>query len=865
MLPSDFKKYLNISLDDIEPLTERANRIFIPLLKAGAEKDIQNILQSYVDAKNFGLTLSFYMPEEIYDLDWFEKQVEFFSHKNPTDQELDIELFIDPFTDKELGALIQNSHTMCLLHEDGPFLFASLIMGTRIALFYSPSDLIKTIQANGANIFFASPDTMVQCFLAPKKRDRQGYGKKEVTRIYFSSIFQNPISLIYTPSLHHLKSLKADISTVILTDDFDVFCKCEDVLWPCLLLQDYLDQSYLSSMDFQDQGNQLARSWFKDLMPLTYKASNILENMQYDMWHVLRASLKIKEAFDHIEEQYSIEKLILFDEFKRPQYWDPAFGPFPDAKNAVLLFLAESASIPCEILAAPQYGWLRTQLPSQAAEQTQGGELFTPLSEILNLKAEYQSVVVAIGSHLDLAEQGEVASELWQKPEVLYVFLRTYIFPVKLKNAIFLDLSFFVESPFFAEDMRTLKQDIERFQNAFQTGEFQAAKDYPFIFRNKHLMFQFQDFFAQIIEGAKYINAARWIDDLLKPDLYLLGNNASGTMKNFLRNLPRERTFGKFHGSAQNLTPQNVPPVKHLFLKGDSSKRQLKRRMTPKENVWEKISTIGDMRILSNQPMPPDVQKLYERLRTSINGRPVITLFTVQIDYGLYWGSHRLREHSEYWRGIEQIIQNHPEWCFLIRHHPRYDYLNLYYDLSKKHDNLFLVDSAFIFDHIKDLTDISVVVNAFSSVLYEIYRAQKPLVMLVNEKLEASRDKLLLAFPLTVNTIPELEHKLEEMVKDHFDQSELLAKQTRFLEDECGLSSEQGSQEFLAYVEEMLSDNFSTGRNKQEIKDMLLLNLAFEATRIYREPRIWSQVNSHLSGSVDTKVVTHYQQKLSNG
>ena len=126
------------------------------------------------------------------------------------------------------------------------------------------------------------------------------------------------------------------------------------------------------------------------------------------------------------------------------QFWDPAFGPFPDPKNAVFAFLAEKMGMKLELIPAPARTWMRSQVDSKLTRAEATGDILVQIAELNKLSQNYERIIVGIGSGVDLEEQGLLAEQLWQDQKTLYLFLEKATFSLLiLKTLCFLTYSYF--------------------------------------------------------------------------------------------------------------------------------------------------------------------------------------------------------------------------------------------------------------------------------------------------------------------------------------------------------------------------------------------------------------------------------------
>lgn len=827
--------------------------LLLPLIHPDNAHTLQAFLKAYISTfrGQTDVSLVLYMPEPYYDLETLEQWLD--AEGTPETQP-DIELMLDPMLISAEPELYLNADVVITLEADPEIILKALALNRKMLTFGTlPTDLpfelwVQTIST--ANI----ADKIQQLYT---HRERSAYSRPWVLEHLQNQLLARSKKrpLIYVPSQRHLAHLGDTCHNyLILSDDFETYVQCLESGLPCLLAQSFLNQE---RQPFEgDQTSQIARSWHQGQLAIDFHGHNLVEHCQYDLWYTFRGCLHMGTVFEHVYQAYQPTELCLFDEFTQPQFWDPAAGPFPDPKNAVLAFLAEQRGLSWQKLSPPPRGPIRSQSQSHIPE-TQNNvpeAWFVAPDKLPALKSSYRHVILGIGSHLDLAEQGLLADDLWQREDTLYLFLRTYPFPVDTPSARFADLSFFLSHPELEPEIQVLKQTIQMQWRQFVAAPGPAAESWPVLFANPYLHFQFEYFMNALVDAARHVFAAEQLVKLFKPQLCLLGNGASGTLRSLTASLNQQQviTYRIFHGLQP--TAELCSPVSRFLLKGEHTATQILNPSLAAGSVL-----IGDLRkprdIRISLPAESELNKLRQHKRQ----RPLLLLLTSHINYGLYVGEHSLQNQLAYWHQVIALAKQHPEWSFAIKYHPRYDFPALYQQLADHSDNILLLDPGLSYGQLTPFVDICMLVYAFSTVAYEVYASQKPLIFFT------ALTNPLYAVPLRIRHLEnQLEQSLQRLLTDPAYQTQIIEVQNKTLKTLVNSDYEAGYAHLKTYLAQDL-EPVASAQPDPEAHAYLQLAHGLTASQLTRNPAHWQQLTANLlrTSESDTiqalcKLYTHY-------
>lgn len=835
--------------------TDKNLILLLPLIHPAHEHTLQAFLRAYISSfrGQTDVSLVLYMPEPHYNIETLEQWLE---AEGAPETQPDIELMLDPMLASAEPELYLNADAVIALEADSALMLKVLALNRKMLCF---GDLPTALPFENWVHLLTTQNLSSSLQQLYTERERMPYSRPWVLEHQQQQLLAEAkgLSLIYVPSQRHLEHLGNTADYLMLTDDFETYVQCLEKSLPCLLAQSFLDQG--PQLYEGDEASQIARSWHQGELAIDFHGHNLIEHCQYDLWYTFRGCLHMATVFESIYANYQPTQLFLFDEFVQPQFWDPAAGPFPDPKNAVLAFLAEQRGLSWQKIPPPPRGPIRSQSTSQIPESktnTPETWFLTP-DKIKQLKSSYRHVILGIGSHLDLAEQGLLAEDLWQREDTLYLFLRTYPFPVDAPSACFADLSFFLSHPELEPEIQALKQTIQTQWQAFISTSGPAAENWPFLFANPYFRFQLEHFLVSLLEAARHIFAAEQLVRLFKPVLCLLGNGASGTMRSLTASLNQQQviTYRIFHGLQP--TSELCSPVTRFVLKGEHSLQYIQDRQISKSCV-----VIGDLRKPQSADTDISLQANIElsKLRQFKQERPMLLLLTSHLNYGLYTGQHSLQSHLEHWNHLVTLANKHPEWCFAIKHHPRYDFPGFYEHVAQAADNIMLLDTGLNYKILSPFVDACLLVYAFSSVIYEVYASQKPAIFY------SDLDNPFYTASLRISQKDEvLEQHLQAFLNHPEKRAKLIKEQNQYLSTLVKGDYQTAYQALRQLLENDLKDTDQNLAPDAEAIVQLQLSQALTATQLTRNAHYWNQATAalaHLNSDTIRSLCHHHSHLL---
>jgi hypothetical protein len=340
---------------------------------------------------------------------------------------------------------------------------------------------------------------------------------------------------------------------------------------------------------------------------------------------------------------------------------------------------------------------------------------------------------------------------------------------------------------------------------------------YPEIFANRHLIFQFKRIKEEMGNALAYGDVFAVLLDLLKPSAIIFAHEAF-TVEKMLVGLAKKKgipTASLFHGGLG-------PRVGFQGLCGDSDEIL----------VWNnydidilvsfcvdraRIKKIGCVRYEDEykqykqykQYKHPYEHKTKAKAKAFIGldkNKPLITLLTAQINTGFAAPCADPGKHREAIKHYISFVQARPDLQFVIKAHPGYDYNELYSNLLDHNlPNLFY-DAGLKLDDVLKASDICFMLNYFTSAAIEAMLKRVPLIFLDNAiyPLRDWQDSLTDTAITRVSSFLELESTINELLTIPELKENKLLEADSILQNILGIEERSASDQLGLAINSML-------------------------------------------------------------
>jgi hypothetical protein len=366
---------------------------------------------------------------------------------------------------------------------------------------------------------------------------------------------------------------------------------------------------------------------------------------------------------------------------------------------------------------------------------------------------------------------------------------------------------------------------IDAFREVFNEFCTTYDGDYPEIFANKYMHFQF-DRMSQEME--KTINYGDFFSTLLavaRPSLVIFAHEAF-TIERTLVGLARNEgvpTASIFHGSlGQSAAYQGrCGDVDHIFVWNDDDVVGLSSFGIQ----LERIQKIGCIRYeeqyneyIKNYGEDYSLLKSKDKKLIGLDkNRPVITLLTAAINTGYADPCADPCKHREALRGFLSLVESRADLQFVIKAHPGYDYHDLYKTiLEPRLPNLFFNEEIGL-NSILDATDICFMMNYCTTASLEALLHKVPVIFF---------DNAIYQIPGWVNSfsdrdihhvanISELEIAIDELLENSPSREKANQDTNNLLKFFLGIEKKSAKDRLFGSIEHLINNQADNDLNNQ--------------------------------------------------
>jgi len=210
--------------------------------------------------------------------------------------------------------------------------------------------------------------------------------------------------------------------------------------------------------------------------------------------------------------------------------------------------------------------------------------------------------------------------------------------------------------------------------------------DYPEIFANRHLLFQFEKIKQEMVYASASASVFSALLELLNPSLILFAHEAF-TIERTLVRLARNRKI-----PTASLVHGGIGPIfGYRGISGDVDLIWVWNKFVVECMAYfrvdcTRLQNIGNIRhekkysnyVLTANQTEPVIKNKAKRYIGLDENKPVITLLTAAINTGFAAVCADLRIHRETIRGFLQLVESRLDLQFVIKAHPGDDYNELY-------------------------------------------------------------------------------------------------------------------------------------------------------------------------------------------
>ena len=597
--------------------------------------------------------------------------------------------------------------------------------------------------------------------------------------------------LVFIASTRQYESFKrspeALADCVVATSDLDVWVDLKAEGREPINLLDYLDA--------REAAANKETSWrlcacVADALKgrFLFEGCDLAERIQNDLFHAFAYILNSLGVIQKVMSAEHPESVLYFKEMEKLICWDAPESPV-DVFNAIVANCAERAGIPA-----------RGNLALGAETETTQPVYQT--SKEVRRQLPQTLAVISIGPSIGLNESWALLESVASRGHPSWLLLDDGTAPFSVSS---LRLTSLLNMPFDLDPI------VHAVNGVGDTVRAALARDpaAALLVQNEHLGFMWDEYSRWLVTAARWYVLAQFLSDALRPDIVLTGYDIFGTLKCFTESLQKCGVHTvSIHHTSFDLSMLR----RHQGVRGDVvtwgvyDSRDI--------GVWRETGRILEAGTFRRDLAPLRDTEIAARTEKSGNkpvSNPCVVLLTSRVT-DLLDAAASSSQHYDDWVELVSYIARHPDWDFVIKPHPRYDYVLLYEEIINRapgNVRMFKGSAA----EILSVADVALEVNTPSSVAIEASAASVPVVYLKSALYCNLPNALEDGGVVLVETVTEMEKTVARLLTDDIYRAEVLKTQADFMRRAVVASGSEAVRRMFAYMEDVI------GSSKQEAAD----------------------------------------------
>lgn len=473
----------------------------------------------------------------------------------------------------------------------------------------------------------------------------------------------------YNEQAQYWLQSKQTKETTLVTEDIVTLQHCEENKIDCCDIW-----SFINHQDTSDAFNaswELMQTWWQSALgKLQYEGVFLGEVFQYDMLLAFIGTTLWHRVFPRILKQFQPERIYLFVDFQNPTIWDGPYGPLPDSLNAVSYWMAKKEGI---TICPLTLGKEKYKHPSYYVDYSPFLENLTPVLPAIINKIEHpdskrKRILFWVDSFV-IRKYRKLIEALKNNPQYQLFFVQ------KEEDCTFHDFENVIDLNALLSWLRVEKsyqKEIDHCWKKFKHFQKSYRGDFPYLFNNPCLDFQFKGFWNRLQYAGAYTHAAKAIFGQVQPDLCIVEGDwhGFGALKSQVAKKHGIKTLSIPHAIQDTHFNQYkiwLSRTEYHAMEGNYHKNQLISQGWQSEKVGTVGFTFEPAIGQHKQPKKPTVV--------------LITGANLSLDCPL---ENLTRLRRDWVNGILKLIKKYPDWNFVHRMHPLSDYSAFYKHVSKR-------------------------------------------------------------------------------------------------------------------------------------------------------------------------------------
>lgn len=619
----------------------------------------------------------------------------------------------------------------------------------------------------------------------------------------------------------------------------------------------FIDEwDYLSPNDIESNWRlsaKLTKCWWEELGidQIYFENISLSQCASQDLTYSFEAALNARTAYEKIIEAHNVTRIVGFFLENRAVI---RTGPYPTHRavrsisQAVLFWIAKSKNI---------------QVDSMESTYNLSSGIIKRKSVFLEYSGKSKSIVKKNVKKTALVFSDGLTREEYSVLKSAYNDSETWdIIAVTIEDI---------------KGIATSNSGLNRHPpitfETFIAASQKYAGDYPEVFGNCYLYFQFEAIWAEMNTASLLSNPYSAFLDILKPAVVIFGHEAFTIECAFVEIAKSKQipTLTLFHGG---LGPKFcfmglVGKSDHIVVWNNYDKELLEfYGVDPlRINVIGSIRYEQKYRCANLNKSRIDSKKTKFRIKSlGLDPEiPIVVLLTAAINSGFAAPVSNPRQHRDALRDITTLIKKRTDLQFIIKPHPSFDYYELYRNLiNEELPNLFFFEEL-TFEEVIEMGRVSVLINYFTTAALESLINKTAVIFFQNAiypiaDWKSSINDLDI---IEVSSISALESSIDELNKslidnnDAFHNSPLVAKI-------IGISESKVINRLINFINQLVID-----KSDEEIVSQLKKNpglfLKNQREKFFNRYTIWEIlfVVSYLSGALKIGIGSIFKLKAS--
>jgi hypothetical protein len=566
---------------------------------------------------------------------------------------------------------------------------------------------------------------------------------------------------------------------------------------------EFIDEwSFLKPDDIEKNRNlahELSKIWWDEHLASTeYEGFALTDVAQQDLVYAFEASLNARTVYKRLFDTYSVSEI---SGYFLPLVAVVRTGPAPTSQavtsvsQAILFYMAEQRGIAVDKLALPSP-------PSNDRKRKLSFGSITRRANITiaNSGAEVRKTVLIYESGMPVLEHESLCQALGNLSNVRIVSIsqRALEMPTSIKN-----------------NYSDIRDRLEIFWKVFVDSLEYYRGDYPELFANKNLLFQFEGIKKEMEVATEYGNVFKSFLDMLKPEMVIFGHEAF-TVERALVKLAQNKnipTLGMVHGGlgcksqyrglvgdADSILVWSDVDIAGLMSFGIGQARLIKIGCIRYENKFVGFTKDNGIDYL----LPK--RKAKNRLGVE-QDKPLIVLLTAEVNTGLAAPVADPRNHRVALMEFLSLVKSRPDLQFVIKAHPTYDYFQLYREMLHSQLPNLVFNEQLTLSDVLAASDICLMINYCTTAALEAMLCRIPVVYFNNAvyPLDDWRDMLSEKSVCRVSTIIDVELAVDNILTNQPVRQAILIEAEKQVKVTLGVGELSAKNRLIDVMDELLN------------------------------------------------------------